>query len=182
LCSKTGELGIQILSMGKTTQRKDSADTWESSTAYPDSALLAPLPQVPQVDTGSPTISKAAGYVFAYDGSCEGTSYGLLPNSKRTLYIQNGAYFAKFGIVSIQSKQWGIIPYYAFIISIKFRYVLNDSNDLVGQSSSVPPLPRKRIEPRFGARIEHELYNPLGVKFRREPGRFEPAVTAPRKR
>jgi hypothetical protein len=105
-----------------------------------------------------------------------------MANSKRTLYLQDGAHFAKFGIESIGSKQWGTVPYYAYIISIKFRYVLNDVNNLTGQTSLVRPTPRKRIEPRFGARVEHELYNPLGVKLRREPGRFEPAVTAPRTR
>jgi hypothetical protein len=181
LCSQMGELGIQLLSTGDVAQRKDSADAWETSTAYPDQSLLTPLPQVPHVDTGFPTISKAPGHVLAGEWSCEGTSYSLNPKWKRTLYFQGGSRFAKIGIESVQSKSWGVIPYYGYIISVRLRYILNDSNDLAANTTSARPSLRNRIEPRFGARVEHERYNPLGVRLRREPGRFEPSVTVPRR-
>jgi hypothetical protein len=124
----------------------------------------------------------AKGYRFGSEQYCEGVGQYTKENWNRLVFVHNGSVYAKLAITAKQDTLWGSgIPSYQYIKTVTLRYLINSSNDLSGLITPLQRASKSQIGSRFGARVEQELYNALGVRLRRDAGRFEPAFPAPRK-
>jgi hypothetical protein len=108
------------------------------------------------------------------------------PKWNRVVFLRYGSgidYRAKLTFGSVIDTSYTTPPSYSSyhrIQKISLHYVLNaNSTDMAGPVSLRPERPG-RGDLRFGARVEHDLYNPLGVRLKRGAGRHEPALLKPR--
>jgi hypothetical protein len=169
-----GKIFLQISGEGVVRQLADSGMDWQlHQTRPPETDLIVfaslPLP-------GDPG---AVGYRFASVGSCEGSHQFVAPNWNRLIFIRNGSRHTKVAIVAKQDTAWGTLPYYGYLKTITLRYVVNDWDEL-SDPVAIRPVRPSREHPRFNASMEYDLYNPLGVRLRREPGPFEAALPSSR--
>jgi hypothetical protein len=116
------------------------------------------------------------------NNNCAGEEYSMTRGWNRVVFLRYGSgvdYRAKLSFQAVDDTVYQGPPSfttYQILRSLRLDYVLNsNSTDLSGPVSIRTARP-DRGPSRFGARVEHELYNPLGIKLRHEPGRFEPTL------
>jgi hypothetical protein len=177
--SATSRIFLRVSTPGEAVQLADSGTTWDAQNSYPSPGASTPLAPVQGTYDSFPL----PGYRFGFEMYCEGEDQRVNPNWNRLVFVKSGSHYAKFAITATQDTVWNVhfITGYRYIKTITLHYVVNETNDLTGNTSLLRPSRPNRSGSRFGARMEHELYNPLGIRLRREPGRYEPTVTVPRK-
>lgn len=187
VCSNRGELGIQVFATGGgITMRRPSHDTdwiaYPSPHSLSSNVLADSVPTLSPSDPSAP--SKAQGWIIARPGDldCMTDTYSLDSNYRQLLFPVGGGYYSKIQVASFTETVPGPPPplYQPRVLNtVTVRYIINEEPDLSGPA----PIRPARPEPasRFGARLEQELYNPLGIKLRRDPGRFEPTLPGPAK-
>ncbi len=170
--SEFTKIYIQVTSSGSASRLKDSSTSWQSFVSYPPASQLVPLDTL--VSGNGTRVSSA--YLLARIGTCEGTATVVAPGWNRVIFVRNGSRYAKVAMIAHKDTGYGSLPSYYFIQELTATYVVNDTNDLTGPVS-IRPVGWSRTPPRFGTRLEHDLYNTLGVKLRLEPGHFEWALS-----
>lgn len=177
--SAVGKIFAQVSTAGEVRQAKDSSTVWDAFQTYPHDSATISLPALPlALDS-----SGAVGYRIGREIYCEGVGQYTSGNWNRLVFVHDGSVYAKFAISSKQDTLWGSgLPGYQYFKAVSLHYIINDSSDMTGLFTPVKPSGRRDPGSRLGGRIEHERYNPLGIRLNREPGRFEPTVPAPRKR
>jgi hypothetical protein len=166
-----GKIFLQVSTGGETRQLADSGTNWDIHPVHPpDHTLIA----LPSFSLAGDSVS-VTGYRFGSVGYCEGSNQVVTGKWNRIVFIRKDAHYAKFAMVAKQDTAWGNLPWYGYLKTITFRYVVNDSNDL-SDPVSIRPERRPRASARLGTAVEQDHYNPLGVRLRRPPGRFEAAV------
>jgi hypothetical protein len=151
---------------------------------------------VPSIDAwefmGASSPHRAPGFPLFSAGqtsSCAGEEYFLAPRWNRVVFMHFGSgvdYRARMSFQVKSDTSYAPTPMlqYHVLKSLTLHYVINTaSNDLSGAPVSLqPPRFSRASAPPFDWR-NADLYNPLGVRLRRDAGRFEPALPArPRER
>jgi hypothetical protein len=178
---------VQIL--GAVWQTADTSSDWNGLGTYPSSGLVAvdSINAWPSFDVQVP--ARAPGFGLFQSGqnnTCSGEAYIMEPKWNRVVFLRYGSgidYRVKLTFGSVIDTSYTTPPSYTSyhrLQKISLHYVLNaNSTDLAGPVSLRPSRPA-RGELRFGARVEHDLYNPLGVRMKRYAGRYEPVLSKPR--
>ncbi len=188
VCGYKPPIGMQVIvgSFGAAWQAADTSSAWSDFQAFPQGSAI-PLDSVTGASFQEPYTDtlRAPGYFFVEAGernSCDGSEFSFRSHWNRVIFARWGSgvdYAAKISIRSYQDTTFGMLPMYQVLRSVSVHYVVNTtSTDLV----PIRPGRPEQARSRFGAKVEHDLYNPLGIKIRRESGRYEPTVTVPRKR
>jgi hypothetical protein len=187
VCGAKATYVVQI--PGQVWQTADTSTNWNGLGTYPATGLVA----VDSLNAWSSFFdapaSRAPGFPLFQSGGnndCSGESYFMEPKWNRVVFLRFGSgidYRAKLTFESVDDTSYFTPPGYTsyhVLRKITLYYVLNaNSMDLAGPVSVRPARP-SRGETRFGAGVVHDLYNPLGLRLRREAGRHEPVLSVPR--
>jgi hypothetical protein len=169
---------------GSVRQSPDKSAEWSRFAGHPDSTIA--LDSVTGYQ-GYGTSARRVGqgfnlYKAGERNTCMGAEYSMEPDWNRIVFLRFGSGVDYRAKVSFQVKRdtvFGFNPQYQILKSITLHYVLNaNSNDLSGPVAIRPA--RSRGATRQGLQVPYDVYNPLGIRLKREPGRFAPGVRAPR--
>ncbi|MCD6023581.1 MAG: hypothetical protein K0Q91_497 [Fibrobacteria bacterium] len=189
VCSNSHELGLMFhLGAGGSARRRPAIDTnWMTYAAYPMLSSMINLDSVPRMSgPGGPPVppGKAPGYIFARPGDvqCMTDTYSADSAFSQVVFVQSGSVYAKLKIVGYTHTLPGPPPpqYQPKTLNtITLRVVVNtNANDLVDPN---PPASLRGPYRKGYARGQSgDLYNPLGIRLDRVPGRFEPGLRVPR--
>jgi hypothetical protein len=166
-------------------QTADTSTHWNGFPAMPASGLIG----VDSIDirkNGSPDPAwRAPGFGLFSEGpgtSCTGTEYFMEPRWNRVVFMRFGSgvdYRLKvsFQVQTGASENPTPMIDNSWLVSLTMHYVLNaNSTDVSGAPVSIRAPRVARAAPVRGDWRTMDLYSPLGVKLRREPGRFEAVV------
>ena len=172
--SEKSKFFLGISTSGEAHQLADTASDWSQEASRPSEEALVPLSPLPAVAS-----SDSVGFRFASEEICEGSIQLMFGKWNRVIFVRDGSRYAKFAITGWQDTAWGGLPSYQYLKSLTIRYVINDTNELSDLVSIRAPGVDRTASRGLGVsgagRIE-DLYNPLGVRLNRAPGRFEAAV------
>jgi hypothetical protein len=191
VCGAKPTFAVQFLSSAIARQRADSSAAWSQHTTYSDS--LVPLDSIGSGTQANPPV-RAPGFNLVAAGqnnNCSGSEFVLAPRWNRLVFLHRptagvGDYYAKVAITAYRDTSFGMLPYYHVLRSFTLTYVLNNQRlgtqpvDLSGGTVAIRPARPARGSARFGAGVEYELYNPLGIRLRHGAGKYEPALPASR--
>lgn len=168
---------------GIAKQTPDTATDWNNMNVFPAASGLSTIDSIRTWEANTGTERVAQGFALYESGStstCMGAEYFMAPKWNRVVFVSFGSgvgYRAKLSFQARQETVYGIYPRYQILESITLYYVVTiNSTDLSGGPVALRP-----ARPGLGLRAGLDLYNPLGIKLDRKPGRFEPALPAVRR-
>jgi hypothetical protein len=191
VCGAPTQLVLQVLVTGSARRRPDNDTNWMAYTGYPQASSMINLDSMGPVQTGPNPYGSAPAYAYGTEGqfnTCMGATYSLAQTYQQIVFVQSGTTYAKFRIFTYSGVDESVTPLLQFyyLNSISIRMVVSgNANDLVDPN---PPVAiRGNFESRSRAfsngseraRVAHDLYNPLGIRLVREPGRFEAVLPGP---
>jgi hypothetical protein len=178
LCSMTdaeyGKLYVQVFTAGTASRLIDSGFGWSEQDVHPPENSLVALDTLPSVN-GNPV---PMGFIFAKELYCEGTYTHLEQKWNRVIYIRNGGRYAKVAVTANEGLGRSGLGGSFFLTKITVRYIINDANEL-GAPVAIRAARSARRDVRLGAKMEYDLYNPLGVRLA-SPRSNEPALPSSR--
>lgn len=169
------------------SQTSDTSTNWNAYNTMPTSGLV-PLDSIDIWRSGGVQPAwRAPGFDLFSEGSgrsCTNTEYLMHPRWNRVVFMPFGTgvgYRLKVSFQTLTGSTENPTPmiFNAWLNTVTMHYVLNaGSSDLSGA-----PVSLRRPESRVNRITQGtkdwrtvDLYNPLGMKIRREPGRFEAVV------
>ena len=172
---------------GTVWQSADTSADWNRFDTIPAGAIAVDSVTGWEGNGGSAPVKRVGqGFALFSAGqrnTCQGAEYFMAPKWNRVVFLRFGSgvdYRAKLSFQSKRDTTFGILPQFQVITSITLNYVINqNAKDLSGPVGLRPEKP-KGFAPRHAPKVEYDLYNPLGIRLNRAPGRFEPRLRAPR--
>jgi hypothetical protein len=188
VCGAKPTIVAQFLAPASTIfQTQDTSTNWNGLATFPGTGSGAAVAPIDAWEfMGASSSHRAPGFPLFSTGqtaSCSGEEYFLSPRWNRVVFLHYGSgvdYRARMSFQVKSDTSYAPTPMlqYHVLKSLTLHYVINTaSNDLSGAPVSLqPPRSRALASPFDGPNAE--LYNPLGVKLKRDPGLHEPALPA----
>jgi hypothetical protein len=183
VCGARPMFAVQVLPNAVVRQRPDTSVAWSQYTTW-SADTLVPVDSIGSGTNANPQF-RAPGFNLVEAGggnNCIGSVYILQPRWNRLVFLHRPTsgvqpYYGKVAVTAYRDTSLGILK------SFTLTYVLNQQSgqsvDLTGGTvaiHAVRPARPSGGNARFGAGMEYDLYNPLGVRLRRDAGRHEPAL------
>jgi hypothetical protein len=172
-----------VAPFGSVAQSVDTSSDWNDFTAYPDSVTSVP-PVTTWSGGGSDSLVAPGFELFraGQNNSCAGEEYFKASGWNRVVFLRFGSgvdYRAKLSFQEMNDTVYVGPPTnttYQILRSLRLYYVVNaNSTDLAGPVALRPDRPG-RAAPRLRAGAVTDLYNPLGIRLRREARAHEVVI------